>query len=243
MRGQGLTRAPNSPQFTPMDNKHLVDVLTLEGFAPPAKGRRAAPVHMHHERDLTAADWELVINPPAIASVPVPIKQLRATHHMAARLLAEGKRSGDVSLITGYSLTRLSILKQDPAFKELTAYYASNVNAQYASVHERLATLGTAMLDELQERLDEKPEDFTNREVMDAAEMLLDRSGQVSSTGPGAGPLGRGINISVNFVPSAQSDSQIIEVTPSTKPPDNRGPSAGNSMLQSLALDAEVEGD
>lgn len=226
-----------------MDNKHLVDVLTLEGFAPPARGRKPVPTHMAYERDFTDADWELVMNPPSVASVPVPIKQLRATHHMAARLLAEGKRCGDVSLITGYSLARISILKQDPAFRELMHYYAENVNAQYASVHERLATLGTAMLDELQERLDDKPEGFSNREVMDAAEMLLDRSGQVSSTGPGAGSLGRGININVNFVPSSQSNSQVIEIQAAPQPPSNRRPGAGDSMLQSMALDAEMEGD
>lgn len=141
-----------------------------------ARGRRAAPLLMEYVRDLGAEDKEGIENPPAYNRPGGEIVRIRQSHHLAARFLAEGKRPGEVSQLTGYSISRLSVLQGDPAFLELVEYYSDQVKEAYVDVHTRLATLGMSAIDEIQERLEEKPEAFTRRELLDIAEMALDRS-------------------------------------------------------------------
>lgn len=52
-----------------------------------------------------------------------PIKNLRDSHHLVARLFSMGLRPGQVAEETGYSLQRIGTLKADPAMDELIAYY------------------------------------------------------------------------------------------------------------------------
>lgn len=73
-------------------------------------------------RELTAAD---LLTPKGRAPA---VKVLRDSHHMVARLVAMGLRSGEVAERTGYSLVRISILKADPAFLDLVASYRADVN-------------------------------------------------------------------------------------------------------------------
>lgn len=57
------------------------------------------------------------------------VKNLKDSHHAVARLLACGIRSGEVAERTGYSRVRISILQQDPSFRELIEHYRT-VEAQ-----------------------------------------------------------------------------------------------------------------
>lgn len=141
-----------------------------------ARGRKASPLHMEYCRELNGADLELIQNPPEKGITTRPLVKLRHTHHFLARMLAEGRKNGEVALMTGYSPSRISILQNDPAFKELISYYKENVEAKYLDVHERLATLGLSSLDELQERLESEPDSFKHRELLELAEFALDRS-------------------------------------------------------------------
>lgn len=199
-----------------MDQKQLVDFIALESI-PSARGRRPAVLSLEYARDLgTERDLELIRNPPKLGSTTPVLKQLRNTHHMAARLLAEGKSNNDVSLITGYSPSRISILQDDPAFEELIAYYKANVEAQYINVHERLASLGMASLEELQERLEVSPGTYAVRELMELAELCLDRSvtqGAVTSAGAGKG----GLTVNVNFVPAPTKEQPVTIDMPVTE--------------------------
>jgi hypothetical protein len=107
-----------------------------------------------------------------------PLQKVRHTHHLAARCLAEGKSVVETSFITGYTPTRISDLKSDPTFQELMAHYKGEVDAKWLNVQERLATLSMAVTEEMQERLENLPESFSNEELRRWAETLLDRSGQ-----------------------------------------------------------------
>lgn len=197
----------------------LVAKLDLESLGdlvmPPARGRRAAPLSIVYTRDLTEADVKAMWTAPKLPVASQQLVKLRNTHHMLARLLAEGRPNEECSLITGYTPSRISVLKQDPAFQELVIYYEGQTKAQYLDVHARLAALGMSTVDELQHRLEEDPSAFKNRELMELAQMLLDRTvapptGARGSNGTVPGP---GLNINIVFKEPTQG-ATIIDVSP-----------------------------
>lgn len=159
------------------------------GIALGRKGKRAEPVEISLDRELVPGDIDWLLG-QSVGAEPKPIKALRHTHHLAARLLAEGRNETEVAEITGYSISRVSImLNHDPMFKQLVAYYRENLDSAYVNVHERLAGLGTHALEELQDRLDTKPESFGNKELRELASMALDRSvAPPKGVGQGQGP-------------------------------------------------------
>lgn len=52
-----------------------------------------------------------------------PIKTIRDSHHMVARLFAMGLTPGQVAAETGYSPGRITTLQVDPSVQELIAHY------------------------------------------------------------------------------------------------------------------------
>ena len=175
------------------------ELAILESIAiGSARGgqRPGQPLAMEYVRDLGQADLELVLNPPALLATTPAIKQIRHIHHMLARCLAEGHKQSEASLITGLSASRISILQDDPSFKELVTYYSQQVEARYLDVHARVGALGLSVVDELQDRLLDQPEGFSNGQLRELMETCLDRS-----FAPGPKAMGQGgLNISVNFV-------------------------------------------
>lgn len=186
-----------------------IDIEQLTTLAiGSARGKRSEPLFAAYERDLNAGDVELILAPPPKGITTKPLAKLRSTHHFLARLLAEGRKNEECSVITGYSPSRISILKNDPAFQELLSYYATQTEVRYLDVHERLAALGMSTIEELQERLENDPGSLKNRELMELAEFALDRSltKEARKQGPGGGAPPA---ISVTFIaapePSAPS--------------------------------------
>lgn len=141
-------------------------------FTMSRKGQSAEVLHLEVLRELTPEDFDTQL--PRVG--PAPIKVLRQTHHLAARLMAEGRPNIEVSAITGYTQARISTFRSDPAFVELMDYYKVQVQAQYANVHERLAAFGFSCLEEAQQRLDENPEDFSLQELRQWMTATFDRS-------------------------------------------------------------------
>lgn len=154
----------------------IADILADVMAPPPSRGRRAKHVSVAVSRELNEADIRDLWNKP-IGSTTPPLVRLRHQHHFLARLLAEGKPDHEASLITGMCPSRISILKQDPAFSELIKFYAAQVGEAYVNVHERLSVLGLTSTEELMERLEVEPERFSNRELMELAAFAHDRSG------------------------------------------------------------------
>lgn len=139
------------------------------------KGRRGSPaLPPTFVREMTPADVQHVLT---TAAPRQQLQRIRHTHHLAARLLAEGRSNVEVADIVALSPVRICQLKNDPAFQELVEHYKTQVNAKYVNFHEKLAGLGMAFVDELAQRLEEEPDKFSNDEVMRALEKLLDRGG------------------------------------------------------------------
>lgn len=154
---------------------------------PPlrVKGRSAREPAVAVVREITLEDLGLLATEKG--SKPPAIKQIRDVHHSLARCLALGMKPAEASLVTGYSISRISILQSDPSFKELLEFYSDATRAKNA---ESLADFSGRMLqtaklaqEELTERLVDKPESFDNDELRKLMETAADRAGYAPKSG------------------------------------------------------------
>ena len=194
-----------------MPSDLVIDELDLLGIGAPPP----APFAVAYSRDLTPEDLIILDTMPQGETV-TPVKRLRFAHHTLARLLAGGKAPAEAAAITGHAVTRVYDLQNgDPAFRELIAHYKSVIDQQYMDAAARLAMLGMTATEELQERIEEAPGKFSNRELKEVIEMAFDRSAapKKGAASPQGGN-GAGVNINVSFVP-AQSTQEptVIEVS------------------------------
>jgi len=192
----------------------------------PARGARGSksplPLAIEIVRALSPEDVPLLSKPPAVGSQAPTIQALRASHHQLAQLLARGMPATEASLVTGYSLSRISILKSDPTFIELLANYTTSREIAFADTLERMRILGLSTLDELQDRLESDPARWSNRELMEMAELMLVKPriatpmGQASALGTGGGQSGSsagGVTVNVKFV-TADNPTLVIDGEP-----------------------------
>lgn len=189
---------------------------------PPGKGRRPAPITYGVPRPLTEADIASMWDHAGAGQKGVPrLKTLRYNHHLLAKAVASGKTLLECSKLTGLSVPRISDLKNDPAFQELVSFYAEELNEVYVDVHQRMAALGTSVLEELAERFEADPEKFTKRELLDLFTTMADRSIATAKGGPSPQQAlsvnGGGLALQINFV-SPSSDGETINLSPSPTP-------------------------
>jgi len=149
--------------------------LTLSTIVGP--GRRPHPLTAEVVREINEADLGLLAVNAFAPAPPQELKRLSDRHHMAARLLAAAKPPGEVAMITGYSASRLSVIQQSPAFKELVSLYKREVDIEFGSVLETLAGLSKEALSEISDRLEEEPEQFSLKDLRETAAMGLNRTG------------------------------------------------------------------
>ena len=110
------------------------------------------------------------------------LKSIRFTHHRIAQLLAGGLPTTTVAALTNYHPSRISILKQSPAFQELLAHYEGESQAEIADFVDAAKGLSMDMLHLLQEKIDEHPEQFTPSMLGELIKVLADRSGNAPVT-------------------------------------------------------------
>lgn len=201
--------------MTPDSQVALLDEVTL----PSARGgmRPSAPLTVTVLRALTDEDLPALQAPTPVAMPGQKVLQIRHSHHELARNLAAGMSEAEASLVTGYSSSYISVLKADPAFRELLAYYATQVELRFVDLVDRMKTLGLSTIDELQRRLEVEPDGWTRRELMELAELCLKaQPGQgPKAGGPGQGdaPAAPGVSISVQFVTPPQGGAPT-DITP-----------------------------
>jgi hypothetical protein len=142
-------------------------------------GRRKSNLSAEVVRELTPAD--LLKTEVEAGIKPISIKEIRNTHHTLARLLAQGTKPHDAAIILGMSVSRISILKGDPAFSQLLSHYESMEKAGFevarADMRERLAAVGFDAIEILHEKLLDRPEVFTPKELLSIVEASADRTG------------------------------------------------------------------
>jgi len=117
------------------------------------------------------------------------LKRLRSSHHMAARLLAEGKRPTDVALMVGYSLSRISILQRDPSFQELVAHYAARHTEVIEDFSQTAEALARDAMQEVHDRVLDDPEGINTITMLEIA--------KTAAAHAGLGPITRSLNVNV----------------------------------------------
>lgn len=182
---------------------------------------RGKPLEVALVRELSKGDLIDLLpqdEPAEGASGSSLISRIRHSHHQIARLMASGRKLVEISAILGYSPNWLSSLKNDPAFRELLAYYSANQEAIMVEAIERQKNLGLAALEELQERLETDPEAFGNRELMELVETNVNKPRAVAPSGA-SGPFAPPV-VNISFVtPEAKplppvGNGLVIEATP-----------------------------
>lgn len=141
------------------------------------KGKNLSPLEVEILGAIDVQDLVERSTQPLETSQAPKLCRLRQIHHEIARMLASGLTETEVAASTGYSQSRISILKADPSFKELLAYYATRQEEIFIDVRKRLAMLGTDAVAELQDRLDYKPDSLTNTQLIEITKASLDRAG------------------------------------------------------------------
>lgn len=172
------------------------DALIAEHF-PLGMGRPSIPLGALVEETFPLTSAHLAVaqthadSGTPIGVKPVDVKALRHTHHRLAQMLAAGVDETVAAKMCNYSVSRVSILKSDPAFSELLAHYSTHVEDQWADFIATAKNLSLDVLQELQARLDEKPESLTAAQLTEILKTVADRSGNA--------PVTRSQNVNVNL--------------------------------------------
>lgn len=144
-------------------------------------GRATQPVEAEYVRPVDESDLLLLSEergtqkPKTLSSLTM----LSERHRNLARLISMGKTDWECSVITGYTPSRISILKSDPAMKNLIKHYQEEKDIVYVQAHEKMAQVASTALDVLQERL-EDPEHvakMSDGQLLQIVEVAADRSG------------------------------------------------------------------
>ena len=116
---RALTALRGCGTLLPMPDLTVDDMIDAALTGLP-RGRRGAPsTPPTFLRDIRHEDLAMLAAPGAELAAARPIVKIRAQHHLAARLIAEGRKPVEVAAITGYTPARITQLRADPAFGEL----------------------------------------------------------------------------------------------------------------------------
>ena len=128
----------------------------------------------------------------------VQLQALRDNHHRIARALAAGLDNQEVARLCGMSLNRISILKQDPAFKDLVAHYRGLVTAEFVRSVDTYLEMATgnmlkaeAMLSDKLDAAADNNEFLPTRDLISISRDAADRFGY--------GKRQMNLNVNVDF--------------------------------------------
>lgn len=188
---------------------------TDEVVLPEARGGRKPGLEVVLEVVRVLQPNDLQALGEAAPSPSQRLSRVRASHHALAQILATGVSNAEASARTGYSPAYISSLQNDPAFQELMQHYAVVTEEIFVDTVKQMQMLGQGVIGELQQRLDENPGKFTNRELTEIMETTVVKPmqrGQGTQGGPGS-PTPGGFSIEVKFR-AANPDNQILDITP-----------------------------
>jgi hypothetical protein len=167
--------------------------MDLSGELFRTRGRAPKPIAAVVVRELEKND--LLLLDGEKGSKPSALKRLTERHHALARNIASGMALGEAAIIQGYSLSRVSILQNDPAFKELLKFYREDAERPFRDLHNRLAGMSMDAAEELAARLEEdmQAEDkkISIGQLMEITKLGADRTG--------FGPQSSQLNVNVDL--------------------------------------------
>lgn len=205
-------------------------------LTPRTRGRATKPLTAAYVRDLTAADIALLGTERAIQ--PRPIQRLRDSHHALARTLALGYGPNEASALTGYSVSRISILQADPAFAELLAFYKDDASEEFLALKAQLdqRMLATALTAEsiLRERLEEEPETLKAKELNEIAVNRADRLGY--------GPKSTQVNVNIDMAEALRAARERAAKADQSGAPPLQPQPGGVSPVHALPSPVVLQG-
>lgn len=170
-------------------NHKAAPLVTDLGFDIHLAGRAPKAVSAEVVRELRESDLALLATERGIQ--PTHVQRITSRHHALARCLASGMSATEAGLVTGYTGSRISVLRGDPAFEELISHYTSVKSETVADLQERMAQLALDATAVMADRLEETPEVFDNDQLHDLVKLTADRTGH--------GPKSTTVNVNVNL--------------------------------------------
>jgi hypothetical protein len=138
-------------------------------------GRKPKQVNVEILREITESDLALLETERGIK--PSHIARLSERHHALARCLASGLSVADACAITGYTQSRVSILKGDPSFEELISFYTRTNGEAVRDLTAKMTAVAHDAVGIIQERLEDQPDEIPLDSLLDIAKFSSDRTG------------------------------------------------------------------
>lgn len=162
-------------------------------------------------RELTESDLALLATERGIK--PSHIARLSERHHALARCLASGLSVSDACAITGYTPSRVSILKGDPSFEELISFYTSAKAGLVHDFADKAAIARNMATDLIIERMEDTPEAVGIDTALDVAKTFADRTGH--------GPQSRSqhLHVHMNLADRLKTARQRVGALPAAEGP------------------------
>ena len=160
------------------------------------RGRAAKPVEAAVLRELEASDMVLLATERGTQASHV--KRLTERHHALARNIASGMTIGDAAIFQGYTISRVSILQSDPAFKELLEFYREDAQRPYRDLHIRLSGLAMDAAEELSTRLEEDTQVEDSKEKKISVGQLMELT-KMGADRTGFGPQTTAVNVNIDL--------------------------------------------
>lgn len=191
--------------------------MTDLGFDIHLGGRAAKALHAEVVRELTQSDLALLATERGVQ--PTHVQRITDRHHALARCLASGMSATEAGLCTGYTASRISVLRGDPAFEELIAFYRAPKDIKVQDLSEKLLAIAVESADEMLHRLDTESEGFSKGELQDNIKLGADRSG--------FGPQSKTTNLNVNVNLGDRMKAARERIAPMAALPGSNGRDQG----------------
>ena len=176
-------------------------------------GRKPQPLAAEVVRELTSSDLGLLATERGIK--PTHVQRITDRHHALARCLALGMGAAEAGLVTGYTPSRISVLRGDPSFEELIAFYTQAKGELVRDYQDKAAIARNMATDLLIERMEDTPESIGNDLALDVAKTFADRSGH--------GPKSTNVNVNVNLGDRMKAARERATATPRVTGPREAG--------------------
>lgn len=169
-------------------------------------GRATKQLHAEVVRELTQSDLALLSTERGIQ--PTHVQRITDRHHALARCLASGMSATEAGLCTGYTASRISVLRGDPAFEELISFYRADRGSEVLDLQAKFTALAKDATTELQDRLELDPTQFTIDDLRESIKLAADRSGN--------GPQSKTTNLNVNVNLGDRMKAARERISPAT---------------------------
>jgi hypothetical protein len=149
-----------------------LDLKTVE-----VRGKGSITPEVLNVRALSVAELNAHLTREAESIKTPPLKRIESRHRLIAAKIASGASTGEIAAEFGMTASRVSVLKSDPTFKELIAYYETKEVDALLVVSGAMTTVLSGALGEMERRIEEEPEAIETDTLLKIIGTMADRTG------------------------------------------------------------------